>query len=218
MAEDIESPVAHMFIPLIAKAIREQCQAWKDSGDIEEENIANDQEDQNNGKAMAGVNDDAESVSNNSDQRILIKLDLQVGTTHLKDQFEWPLNNTTKDEDDPNKPGVSPETFAKILASELGVGGEFVPLISHSIREQVHQARTDDDADVEFLQAINATGASSLVRSEVDAEDYEPELRELSDDEIERIYREKERKSRYSLHPSEVTQGMCLLTCAYICF
>jgi hypothetical protein len=38
-----------------------------------------------------------------------------VGNISLVDQFEWDINNEKND----------PELFAEILATELGLGGEF---------------------------------------------------------------------------------------------
>ncbi|CAJ0586376.1 unnamed protein product, partial [Mesorhabditis spiculigera] len=61
-----------------------------------------------------------------SDQRVLIKLNINVGNQNLVDQFEWdmsdPLNN--------------PEEFAKSLCSDLGLGGEFPSAIAYSIRKR----------------------------------------------------------------------------------
>jgi len=59
--------------------------------------------------------------------RILIKLDLTIGDICLIDQFEWDLNN----------PRNSPEQFAEIMATELGLSNEFKVRIAHTIREQV---------------------------------------------------------------------------------
>lgn len=56
------------------------------------------------------------------------KLDLQVGKVNYRDQFEWEAHNERTD---------APELFSRQLASELGVGGEYVAIISHAIREQL---------------------------------------------------------------------------------
>ncbi|KAG8959571.1 SWI/SNF chromatin-remodeling complex subunit [Tulasnella sp. 419] len=55
------------------------------------------------------------AVTPHEELRILIKLDILVGSKHLVDQFEW----------DTNDPLNSPEVFAEIYASDLGLGGEF---------------------------------------------------------------------------------------------
>ncbi|KAJ9050029.1 Chromatin structure remodeling complex protein sfh1 [Entomophthora muscae] len=60
------------------------------------------------------------------DIKVSIELDFLLGRYHFKDAFEWdPSSDTT------------PEEFATILAADLGLGGEFVAVISHSIREQL---------------------------------------------------------------------------------
>ncbi|KAG1234325.1 hypothetical protein G6F68_006285 [Rhizopus microsporus] len=77
--------------------------------------------------------------------RVFIKLDITIGNMKLNDKFEWDI--TCKDN--------SPEAFAKVLVSELGLPGEFkyvasyncqyrkpywIPrsAIAHSIREQIY--------------------------------------------------------------------------------
>jgi hypothetical protein len=45
----------------------------------------------------------------------LLQLDIVVGTTILKDSFEWPLFGAE-----------SPESFAEKLCTELGLTGEFL--------------------------------------------------------------------------------------------
>ena len=45
----------------------------------------------------------------------LCKLDIIVGAMKLDDQFEWDVVND----------GASPERFAEVYASELGLAGEF---------------------------------------------------------------------------------------------
>ncbi len=116
------------------------------------------------------------------DMRIVVKLDLHVGSLHLRDQFEWPLF--------PGR-GVAPEDFARLLAADLGVGGEFVPVVAHAIREQVVLARLNfgeaEQAPPLRKRALRVDGAE---------EDWEPEVRVLDEEEMERIFREKERSTR----------------------
>ena len=66
-------------------------------------------------------------IEDNTDQRVTIKLNIHVGNVSLVDQFEW----------DMSEPQNSPEEFAKKLAGELGLGGEFVTSIAYSIRGQL---------------------------------------------------------------------------------
>lgn len=100
---------------------------------------------------------------------------------HLKDQFEWPLFSTF----------VSPEQFSRTLCCDLGVGGEFIPSIAHAIREQTCFAR------INFEQALGAPELmENPLRPELAQDDWEPELRQLTGEEVEKTLKEKERSSR----------------------
>ncbi|KAJ7209739.1 hypothetical protein GGX14DRAFT_631874, partial [Mycena pura] len=130
------------------------------------------------------------------DMRILIRLDITVGSVKLDDQFEWDLDNEE----------ASPEEFADIYTQELGLGGEFRTAIAHSIREQVHAYQKslflvghpmdgtpvqDEDLRNSFLPALSS-GARAL--DQVHA--FTPLLNYLSDGELER--NEKERDKDYN--------------------
>ena len=54
------------------------------------------------------------------DLRLLIKIDIMVGTQNLSDTFEWDINSE-----------VTPEEFAASYCRELGLSGEFmyVPIL-----------------------------------------------------------------------------------------
>ncbi|KAJ3157440.1 hypothetical protein HDU86_003332 [Geranomyces michiganensis] len=182
LADDFDSPYAPQFVPLIADEIRRQVQSY---GAAVEEDPAAD------GKPR--IIDDVHDESSYGEIRIVIKLDLNVGALHLRDQFEWPLFSTS---------AYTPEDFAKQLAADLGVGGEFVPIIAHAVREQVCYARMNWD---------DATPAPPIkgrpFRSENIEDDWEPELRELSEAEVERINREKERNTRRIRRQQRSTLG-----------
>ncbi|KAI7871451.1 hypothetical protein BDF14DRAFT_1718984, partial [Spinellus fusiger] len=49
---------------------------------------------------------------------------------NLRDRFEWDLDNMASN---------APEVFSRQLASELGVGGEYISIIAHAIREQLYR-------------------------------------------------------------------------------
>ncbi|KAJ7647665.1 hypothetical protein FB45DRAFT_734019 [Roridomyces roridus] len=130
------------------------------------------------------------------EMRIVIRLDIIVGSIKLDDQFEWDLDN----------PDASPEDFAHIYALELGLGGEFRTAIAHSIREQVHTYQKslflvghpmdgtpiqDEDLRNSFLPSL-----SSGARSMDQVQSFTPLLNYLSDGEIER--NEKEREKEYN--------------------
>ncbi|KAJ6589827.1 SNF5-domain-containing protein [Mycena vulgaris] len=130
------------------------------------------------------------------DMRILVRLDIIVGSMKLDDQFEWDLDNEA----------ASPEDFAQIYTQELGLGGEFRTAIAHSIREQVHAyqkslflvGHTMDGAPVQDEDLRNSflPSLSSGARSIEQVQAFTPLLNYLSDGELER--HEKERDKDYN--------------------
>ncbi|KAJ3111200.1 hypothetical protein HDU96_005900 [Phlyctochytrium bullatum] len=91
------------------------------------------------------------------DMRISINLDLQFGTYTYRDRFEWDLSSP-----------LTPEEFAKMLAADLGLGGEFAALASHAIHEQLQRGKMvlaaggdedDGSAVMLFREATRAVGS-----------------------------------------------------------
>ncbi|KAJ9087012.1 SWI/SNF chromatin-remodeling complex subunit [Entomophthora muscae] len=135
-------------------------------------------------------------LSQLTELRILIKLDITVGRVSLVDQFEWdilcPLN--------------SPERFASILSADLGLGGEFTTAIAHSIREQIYAfvkslvilgykfdggPITDPNLSSGFLAPV-----AQALRDRTSTEKFTPILVELSHVELVKQARSKERETR----------------------
>lgn len=83
---------------------------------------------------------------------------MSVGKLNLRDRFEWDLNSRD----------VTPEMFAKQLASDLGVGGEFPIEIANSIREQIlaHKQRKimDEERDYVVRSDISFESKPSLLQ------------------------------------------------------
>lgn len=144
-------------------------------------------------KSMTIDEFDIDEQALNEEMRILIKLDVVVGSMKLDDQFEWDLDNSN----------ASPEDFAEVYAQDLGLGGEFKTAIAHSIREQVQAYQKslflvghpsdgtpiqDEELRSAFLPTLTA-GARSLDQVQL----YTPLLNYLSDGEIERSEREREK-------------------------
>ncbi|GLB39897.1 putative SNF5-domain-containing protein [Lyophyllum shimeji] len=127
------------------------------------------------------------------EMRILIKLDIIVGSMKLDDQFEWDLDSEH----------ASPEEFAEVYATELGLNGEFKTAIAHSIREQVQtyqkslflvghpsdgSAIQDEELRLSFLPSL-----TSAARPLDHVQSYTPVLNYLSDGEIERTEKERDK-------------------------
>ncbi|KDQ13789.1 hypothetical protein BOTBODRAFT_110948, partial [Botryobasidium botryosum FD-172 SS1] len=124
----------------------------------------------------------------------VVDIDITVGSMSLVDQFEWDVN-------DPNN---SPEGFAEVYAADLGLSGEFKTAIAHDIREQVqlyHKSLflvghpfdgtpvLDDDLRMAFLAPV-----TSVTRTVDEAQAFTPLLNILTEAEMERIEKEREKE------------------------
>ncbi|KAF2878107.1 hypothetical protein BDV95DRAFT_480117 [Massariosphaeria phaeospora] len=135
------------------------------------------------------------------EMRVLIKLNITIGQHTLVDQFEWGINDSLN----------SPEEFARQMACDMSLSGEFTTAIAHSIREQCQMftkslyitghpfdGRIVEDTDIRdnFLQSP----LPQVFRPQQSAKDYQPYLYELSEIELERaelsIMREQRRQKR----------------------
>ncbi|KAI8928976.1 hypothetical protein BC831DRAFT_433950 [Entophlyctis helioformis] len=188
LADDMDCPYAAHFIQPIAEAIRKQVVEYApvvEEDPVPRDEVASlllpDQTPDDEPSEDAPV-DDMDDFAGYSDSRVVIKLDLHVGSMYLKDQFEWPLYSSLS---------ITPEDFARQLSADLGVGGEFVPMIAHAIREQVLTARLNS------YQAIQpARWRVRPFRNEDLESAWQPDLRILTDEEIDRMAKEEDRNSR----------------------
>ncbi|KAJ4489990.1 hypothetical protein J3R30DRAFT_3653479 [Lentinula aciculospora] len=139
------------------------------------------------------------------DMRIVIKLDIIVGSMKLDDQFEWDIDNYK----------ASPEQFAEIYTQDLGLSGEFRSAIAHSIREQVqtyHKSlfligRPSDGSSIqdEELRSAFLPSLAEGARLMEQVQSFTPLLNYLSDGEIER--NEKERDKDVNRRRKRNTRG-----------
>ncbi|ELR52181.1 SWI/SNF-related matrix-associated actin-dependent regulator of chromatin subfamily B member 1 [Bos mutus] len=136
------------FVPAIASAIRQQIESYPTDSILEDQ----------------------------SDQRVIIKLNIHVGNISLVDQFEWDMSEKEN----------SPEKFALKLCSELGLGGEFVTTIAYSIRGQLSWHQKENPLPTVEI-AIRNTG---------DADQWCPLLETLTDAEMEKKIRDQDRNTR----------------------
>ncbi|CDW56416.1 SWI:SNF matrix associated [Trichuris trichiura] len=115
-----------------------------------------------------------------TDQRVVIKLNINVGNISLVDEFEWDLSELE----------YTPEIFAQTMCIELGLAGEFLPAIAYSIRGQLawHQ-RT-----YAFSEPPLPTIESPLRTS--DCDHWSPHLETLTDAELEKKIRDQDRNTR----------------------
>ncbi|KAG0208065.1 SWI/SNF chromatin-remodeling complex subunit [Mortierella sp. GBA30] len=185
LCEDMQFP-AQQFAPHVAKSIREQIQDYHLPALSTALSPSDDQD--------AAALEESRSAQ---ELRILIKLDITVANTSLVDQFEWDISCPNND----------PEHFAEVLAAELGLGGEFRTAIAHSIREQVQthtkclnligynydgSSVNDEDLRGSFLPKI-----TTILREEEAVEQFTPILEKLTEPEIDKLERDRERDKRY---------------------
>jgi SWI/SNF-related matrix-associated actin-dependent regulator of chromatin subfamily B protein 1 len=152
LCDDLELP-AQAFVPAIAQAIKQQVEAFPT------ENILDQQ----------------------TDLRVLIKLNIHVGNISLVDQFEWDLSETQ----------CTPEQFSMRLCAELGLGGEFVTAVAYSIRGQLAwHTRLAPVSDTVFSTLEKPFRISS------EWEQFSPFLETLTDAEMEKKIRDQDRNIR----------------------
>lgn len=119
--------------------------------------------------------------------RVPIRLHITLGRVTLIDQFEWDINN----------PLNCPEDFARQMAWENALSGEFTTAIAHAIREQsqlytkslyltnhAFDGRPVEDADLR--DAFLPAPPPSIFRPPQTQKDWAPFLYEMSDAELDR--------------------------------
>ncbi|KAG0290797.1 Chromatin structure remodeling complex protein sfh1 [Dissophora globulifera] len=117
----------------------------------------------------------------NEGSRVIIQLDLHVGGINLRDRFEWDVGSD-----------LTPEEFARQLAADLGIGGEFVAMIAHEIHEQLYRFKQDRLLDRGFESEPLYSG----FRPTDEGENWSPALETLTAEEYEKILEDKERSIR----------------------
>lgn len=122
------------------------------------------------------------------------QLDLTVGSTHLRDKFEYPLSQSSTK--------VTPEIFARILCAEMALDPEFIPSIAHSIREQICMARLNWEDD---MQAPEVGRNGFRVRED----DWEPIVRDINDADLIKMTKDRDRNPRLVVSVTEREQALC---------
>ncbi|KAJ3898669.1 hypothetical protein F5879DRAFT_979784 [Lentinula edodes] len=72
------------------------------------------------------------SLTQNTECRVILSLDVQISTHHLTDHIEWDLLSP-----------LTPEAFSLQLCADLGLSGEAIPLIAHAVHEELCRHRRD---------------------------------------------------------------------------
>ena len=99
-----------------------------DDDDDDEDDDDDDDDDEVGDDGRGGASSRSRSGGGKMASRVTrIKLSLQVGSTTLSDSFFW----------DHAEPSITPESFAEMLCSDLGLAGAYLPKIAHAVREQL---------------------------------------------------------------------------------
>lgn len=144
------------------------------------------------------------SAYKNDEMRILIKLNITIGSVTLVDQFEWEINN----------PLNSPEDFARVMARDLSLSGEFTTAIAHCIREQTQlftrslysighpfDGRPVEEPDL--VAAFLPSPLPTVFRPQQQAKDYAPYLYEMNEADMEKnegAFLREQRKQKRSVN------------------
>ncbi|KAG0271323.1 Chromatin structure remodeling complex protein sfh1 [Linnemannia exigua] len=110
--------------------------------------------------------------------RVAIQLDIHVGGINLRDRFEWDVGSD-----------LTPEEFAKQLAADLGIGGEFTSIIAHEIHEQLYRFKQDRLLD----RGFDSEPLYSGFRPSDEGDNWSPALETLAPEEYEKILEANDR-------------------------
>ncbi|KAL9628205.1 MAG: hypothetical protein Q9164_007359, partial [Protoblastenia rupestris] len=135
------------------------------------------------------------------EMRITIKLNITIGQHTLVDQFEWDINNSSD----------AAELFARQMAKDLSLSGEFATAIAHDIREQCqlftrslyivgHPFDGRPITDQDLQAGMQPSPMPSAFRPYQAAKEFTPYLYELNEADLERtelsLSREERRQKR----------------------
>jgi hypothetical protein len=178
-------------------------------------------EGQGKGKANEGNDIDKDNGEELPECRVIVEIDVQVGTHHLQDHIEWDLLSP-----------LTPEAFARGLCADLGLAGEAGPLIAHAVHEELLKHKRDavewgvlggapgafDEGSGTLSVLKDKTGLGlgwgkapkdgrgrgpktlrSVWRDWQEAEEFATRFELLSQEEVERREMERERATRWVL-------------------
>jgi chromatin structure-remodeling complex subunit SFH1 len=140
------------------------------------------------------------------DCRVVLQIDVQIGTKHLLDHIEWDLRSS-----------LTAEEFTKLFCADVGLTSEAIPMVAHAIHEEMLKHKKDViewgvlEGGGEWKSHAaglgNAWGRKGkgpkrmkgIWRdwAEIVSGDYAPRIEELTAEELERRELERERAARY---------------------
>ncbi|GAA6060000.1 hypothetical protein JCM10212_001158 [Sporobolomyces blumeae] len=125
------------------------------------------------------------------DLRVIINLDVQIGTLHLRDRIEWDLTSS-----------LTPELFAVTLVRDLSLPTSASPVIAHALHEEIYRLKKSClemgliGADDWQLRRKGSKPLEGIWREWSEAQTFGPVVERLSLDELDKVEAERERASR----------------------
>ncbi|KAJ2373802.1 Chromatin structure remodeling complex protein sfh1 [Coemansia sp. RSA 2607] len=118
--------------------------------------------------------------------RVNLNIEVQVGSHVLRDRVEWDILEPM---------GARPEEYARCLCRELGLGGEYPPLVAHRVREEVARYHKElaESGDANWLKQAPV---DSVFRPINMAEAWGPSIEIMSPEDLDRMWMHKERTYR----------------------
>lgn len=127
------------------------------------------------------------------------QLDVQLSNYSLRDRIEWDLSSP-----------LIPAAFAATLCADLGLPSSALPILTHAIHEELLRHKKDC-LELGFVGAgwsqgqgktlagkvVGPKGLQGAWRGWEEGSEFEPMLREVDEEEMEKREAERERSSRY---------------------
>lgn len=151
------------------------------------------------------------------DCRVVLQIDVQIGTKHMLDHIEWDLRSP-----------LTPEEYTSVFCADVGLSSEAVPMIAHAIHEELLKHKKDViewgvlEGGGEWKSHAaglgNAWGRKGkgpkrmkgIWRdwAEIVSGDYSPRIEELTAEELEKKELERERAARRLRRETSKFQGV----------
>ncbi|GAA5828874.1 hypothetical protein JCM11251_005904 [Rhodosporidiobolus azoricus] len=127
------------------------------------------------------------------DLRVIVNLDVQIGSLHLTDRLEWDLSSS-----------LTPELFAATLCRDLSLDTSATPVISTAIHEELFRLKRSCiemgliGVDEAVMRRRGAKPLEGVWREWNEAQSYGPKVDRLSLDELDKVEQARERANRHA--------------------
>ncbi|SCV72277.1 BQ2448_4971 [Microbotryum intermedium] len=132
------------------------------------------------------------------DLRVILHLNVMVGTLHLVDRIEWDLSSS-----------LTPELFAAVLVRDISLPSSASPLIATAIHEELHRLKKDclqmgliGDEEGGVPRRRGPRPLEGVWRDWNETKDFGPSVEILTLDEMDKKEAERDRALRYVFHLS----------------